>query len=265
MVMSKSIPSSPQDAVAGVESNAVLVQLQSRQSRAANEEAKWVSIEDTANEKTWRFEVAFLRSPWRCIYGDGCKGIHPSEDPTRFDGCCTYGAQLTDGEDFMIVAKAVARLTKSEWQHHALGRRKGWFKRRSDATIATRVVDGGCIFLNRPGSSMGPGCALHVGAVREGETHVNWKPNVCWQVPLRRSDAEVDGRLVSTLRAWTRTDWGTDGTADMWWCVDDAAALTAVEPVYRSLHHELRALVGDVVYAELVARLDEWPQPTTQG
>ncbi len=240
-------------------SGAVSVQLQSRSDRETSGENKWISVDDPSNDKTWRFEVAFLRSPWQCIYGNGCKGIHPSEDPTRFDGCCTYGAQLTDGEDFVIVAKAVARLTKAEWQHHALARRKGWFKRRADATIATRVVDGGCIFLNRPGSSMGPGCALHLGALREGETHVNWKPNVCWQVPLRRSDAEVDGRLVSTLRAWTRVDWGTDGTADMWWCTDDPAALTAAEPVYRSLHHELRALVGDSVYAELVRRLDSLP------
>ena len=49
----------------------------------------------------------------------------------------------------------------------------------------TRVVDGACIFLNRPGFAGGAGCALHLAAVDAGESPIDWKPSVCWQLPIR--------------------------------------------------------------------------------
>ena len=30
---------------------------------------EWVSFEDPAEERTWRFDVTFLLSHWECVYG----------------------------------------------------------------------------------------------------------------------------------------------------------------------------------------------------
>ena len=49
----------------------------------------------------------------------------------------------------------------------------------------TRVVDGACIFLNRTGFAGGAGCALHLAAFDAGESPIDFKPSVCWQLPIR--------------------------------------------------------------------------------
>ena len=216
---------------------------------------EWLDITDPDSGVHWRFDATFLRSGWRCIYGAGCKGIHEPQDSARADGCCTVGAQLTDAFDFQTVAAAVARVDGADWQHGAHARRKGWFKRRADGTIATRVVDGGCVFLNRPGFAGGPGCALHRAALRTGEHPVEWKPYVCWQLPLRREEREIDGHPVSVLRRWSTADWGTDGTHLHWWCTETPEAFDAVEPVWKSLGYELRAIVGNATYERIALQL----------
>ena len=48
---------------------------------------------------------------------------------------------------------------------------------------ATRVVDGACVFLNRPGFAGGAGCALHLAAVAEDDDPLDWKPRTCWKLP----------------------------------------------------------------------------------
>ena len=58
----------------------------------------------------------------------------------------------------------------------------------SEGDTVSRLVDGACIFLNRPGFHSGPGCALHLAALNRGERPLDWKPEVCWQLPLRRID-----------------------------------------------------------------------------
>ena len=64
----------------------------------------------------------------------------------------------------------------------------------------TRLVDDACIFLNRPDFPAGPGCALHLHAhAHRASTIQRVKPEVCWQLPLRRIDDEQDdGTVVST-------------------------------------------------------------------
>ncbi len=173
----------------------------------------------------------------------------------RADGCCAVGAQLTDADDFATVAGAVSRLPAELWQHKraAIGtasKPKTWFKRLLDGTVATRVVDGGCIFLNRPGFATGPGCAFHFASHQSGSSHVDWKPNVCWQLPLRR-EREGDTHVI---RAWSTTDFGRDGSALRWWCTEPEAEPSAfinTTPVWESLATELRAMLGDGLYDEL--------------
>lgn len=219
---------------------------------------RWVEIADA--DRIWRFDALFLTSGWTCIYGNGCQGIHPSQDATRADGCCTLGAGITDAEDFAVVAKAAAALTSTEWQFATLGKRLHWWKRKMNGDIFTRVVQGGCIFLNRPGFHAGPGCALHAKALADGVNPLHRKPNVCWQLPLRIDEATRGDLQLTTVRRWERQDFGNDGDPLHWWCTDEFAegqcgdGDTAAS-AWQTLEPELRALCGDSVFERLAAAL----------
>lgn len=216
---------------------------------------EWIDLVDGGSGRRWRFDAGFLSGNWQCIYGRGCRGIHPTQDPERADGCCVVGAQLTDAADFRTVNRAVARLDAATWQHIGLGRRKGWFKRTPSGTVATRTVREGCIFLNRPGFAGGTGCALHIAAVLVGEQPLEWKPYVCWQLPLRRVDTVDALGPVAVLRRWVPEDFGPDRTGLHWWCTEAPEAFTGSRAVWRELEFELRAVVGDDVYEQLADRL----------
>ena len=214
---------------------------------------EWIDI--PTPERIWRFDAQFLRSSWKCIYGGGCRGLHRSQDSARADGCCTVGAGLTDAEDFLIVSAAMKRLDPTTWQFAREATNKPWFKRLPNGRVATRVVQHACIFLNRPGFPTGPGCAFHFAAVEAGESHVDWKPNVCWQFPIRRTNTTEDGRDIATLRAWRRQDWVIPGGPLEWWCTDAPEAFHAPDAVYKTLAKEFRTIVGDDVFNRLLARL----------
>jgi hypothetical protein len=118
------------------------------------------------------------------------------------------------------------------------------------------VVDGACIFLNRPGFAGGAGCALHLAAVDADERPTDWKPSVCWQLPLHVDWAPTtDGRETATVRPWTRTDWGEEGRTMAWCCTEGDLAYVGDRPVVESLEEELTALAGREVYVELRRRL----------
>ena len=69
---------------------------------------------------------------------------------------------------------------------------------------------------------------------------MDWKPDVCWQVPLRLEEfTEDDGHVVSFVREWKRRDWGEGGADFHWWCTDDSKAFVGDHPVYKSLKEEL--------------------------
>ena len=125
-----------------------------------------------------------------------------------------------------------------------------------DAVLATRVVDGACIFLNRPGHAH-PGCALHLGALADGESPIDWKPSVCWQLPVKvdwqMRDDDVE---VATVRGWERRDWGDDGDTMAWCCTEGTDAYVGDRPVIDSLADELAAIVGEPVFVRLRQRLD---------
>jgi hypothetical protein len=210
-------------------------------------------VEVVTGERVWRFDARFLRSSWRCIYGGGCRGLHRTQDPLRADGCCTEGAAFTDGEDFAIVSRAVAKLDPARWQYAATAKRIGWFKRLPNGLVGTRVVDGACIFLNRPGFVTGAGCALHFASLDRGERPIDGKPNVCWQFPLRRTNTvDVDGVEVSTIHPWVASDWKATGGERSWFCTSASEAFTAVDPVWQTLADELREITGAAVYESLI-------------
>ncbi len=214
---------------------------------------EWVSFDDPHEARTWVFDVTFLLSRWTCIFGRGCQGVltGPAEDLVQ--GCCSYGAHLVDDGDEAAVVAFADRLTADQWQHRGKGRRGGFLTTDDTGARVTRQVDGACIFLNRPGFSRGPGCALHVGALDVGERPLDWKPDVCWQLPLRRED-EVEGdRVTSTVRQWDRSHWGEGGAEFHWWCTEAPDAFVGDDAVYRTLRDELVELTTLDAYALVAA------------
>ena len=155
-----------------------------------------------------------------------------------------------------MISALAAMLEPSHFEHHADARDGGIF---SDATrLHTRVVDGACIFLNRPGFAGGAGCALHLKALEVNESPMDWKPSVCWQLPIKVDwDRRDDGTEVATVRGWTRRDWGAEGESMAWCCTEETETYVGDRPVIDSLRDELRAVVGSSVYVELRRRLTD--------
>jgi len=224
-----------------------------------------VSFEDPDEERTWVFDVSFLTSNWTCIYGNGCQGVLTEPAPELQHGCCSYGAHLVDKKDARRVEKVAATLGPDEWQFHKQGR-KGVITRTKDGELVTRVVKEACIFLNRPGFEKGPGCALHQVAVARGRNPLQLKPEVCWQLPLRREDdVAEDGHVTSTLRQWDRRHWGEGGQQFAWWCTEAPDAFIGTKPVYEEMEAELTEMVGKKAYAMLVAHLAERTERVDKG
>src|SRR5699024_3848404 len=131
------------------------------------------------------------------------------------------------------VERAAATLDDSEWQYAAVARKRGGPTRtRPGGGSMTRIADGACIFLNRPGFATGPGCAFHFAAEKRGVSFLDYKPEVCWQLPLRRDDVADDhGHVTSTVREWKRRDWGAGGEEFHWWCTESPEAFIGAEEV----------------------------------
>jgi hypothetical protein len=137
-------------------------------------------------------------------------------------------------------------LGPDEWQHRkkATAKRPAIYTNREGETV-TRIVDGACIFLNRTDHPGGAGCAFHAAAVRRGESFIDWKPEVCWQVPVRRVDeSDVYGHVTSTVREWKRRDWGPGGLEFHWWCTDSPEAFVGHRPVWQACEDELVAMTS---------------------
>jgi hypothetical protein len=220
---------------------------------------EYVAFEDPTEQRTWVFDTTFLASNYACIYGRGCQGVY-TEDATELEeGCCSFGAHLIDKKDLANLVKHAERLTDEQWQFRSVAlERAGALskqitKKNEEDVRVTRLVDGACIMLNRPGFPGGAGCSLHVGAVAAGERPMDWKPEVCWQVPLRRSDeVEDDGYITTTIREWKRRDWGEGGSEFHWWCTDSHEAFVDKLPVWQTMKDEISEMCGDEVYALLV-------------
>jgi hypothetical protein len=211
-------------------------------------------IHDAAAGTTWRFDRDFLGSRWTCLWGRGCLGIGTEPAPELGLGCCPVGAELGDVDEARMIAALAATLRPDLFEHRAEATEGGIF---SDETrTSTRVVDGACIFLNRPGFGGGAGCALHLAAIDAGEPPLDWKPSVCWQLPIKVDWEEGEsGTEVATVRRWSRQDWGPEGRTMAWCCTEGQLAYVGDRPVIESLGAELEELVGTEVFVELRRRM----------
>ena len=225
--------------------------------RSVQDRHEFVSFEDPTEERTWAFDVTFLVSNWQCIFGAGCQGVYSEEATDLEEGCCSHGAHLVDRADRKNLREHTLRLSDEQWQFRklALNAQGGATKtteKNDDGVHVTRTVEGACIFLNRPSFPGGSGCALHRAALDANERPLDWKPEVCWQLPLRRfDDKDSYGHVTSTIREWKRRDWGEGGAEFHWWCTDAPDAFVGKTPVWESSKDELIAMVGSEVYAEL--------------
>ncbi len=218
---------------------------------APPDDHEWISFEDPDEARTWVFDVTFLLSAWTCIFGGGCQGVLTGPAAEMEQGCCSYGAHFTDDDDVRRVRAVARELTDEQWQFKARGRR-GTVTTEADGTRVTRLIDDACIFLNRPGFPGGPGCALHRAALDAGRRPLETKPDVCWQLPLRREDSVAsDGHVTTTLSQWDRRHWGDGGQEFSWWCTESADAFVGRRPVYLEMGEELVALAGPAVYGML--------------
>ena len=219
-------------------------------------------------DQVFRCDLTWLTSRWTCIFGRGCQGIYADRPD---DGCCTLGAHFSDDEDEQRVGRAVRQLTAATWQQKGAARSGGWVERESPEHVPegespgrkTRVVDGACIFLNRPGFAGGQGCALHVLAEQQGRDFLETKPDVCWQLPLRRQFRTVtrtDGTVYTevSLGEYGRDGWGPGGHDLDWYCTSNTEAHVGTEPVYRSSRAELVALMGPAGYAVLAELCEDF-------
>lgn len=220
---------------------------------------EWLSLDHDGD--TYLFDLTFLTSNYTCIYGDGCPGILDGPTPEMQQGCCSYGAHFSDKADRKRVADLAEQLEPDEWQFHGRARTLGGpIHKNDDGEWVTRLVDDACIFLNRPGFPAGAGCALHQAAVARGERFIDWKPEVCWQVPMRLDHHTDDvGHTTFVLREWKRRDWGEGGADFHWWCTEDDLAFVGHRPVYESCRDEIVELVGEPAYDRLLAHLKDRP------
>ncbi len=211
-----------------------------------------------------RCDLTWLTSSFQCIFGGGCRGIYADSPDV---GCCTLGAHFADSEDERRVAAYVEQLTEAEWQlkPDRRVRRKDWVEKDEDGARKTKAVtiDGqrACVFHNRTDFRHGAGCALHVLALKQGRNPLETKPDVCWQLPIRRTFRDVERTDGSTytevsISEYDRRGWGPGGHDLDWYCSGNTDAHVAVEPVYLTHDAELIALMGQAAYDELSAHCD---------
>jgi hypothetical protein len=226
----------------------------------------WIEFPNPDDEgEVIRADLTWLTSSYTCIFGSGCRGIYATSPSV---GCCTLGAHFAGKEDEKRTAGFVAQLTPENWQFHPgrTVRKKDWIELDDEGERKTKTheVDGegACVFANRPGFAGGAGCALHVLAGSLGVSHVETKPDVCWQLPLRRAFRTVEraddtSYLEVTITEYERGGWGAGGHDFDWYCTANTEAHVAPEPVFLTHRNELVAMIGEGAYEELVQHCEE--------
>ena len=197
---------------------------------------EWIEFVDPANPKEiFKCDLTWLTSNWTCLFGNGCKGLEADKPDS---GCCSDGAYFSSEEDEERVAKAAARLTPDIWENYSIARNSKTLRISEvglDKDRKTKKVNGNCVFMNKKGFSGGYGCALHTLAVKEGIHPIETKPDVCWQLPIRRSYEErnVGGNTVyvTVIGEYERLAWGEGGADFDWYCTSNTEAHIGKEPV----------------------------------
>lgn len=229
---------------------------------------EWYEFIDPADpDHIFQIDLTWLESHYACQFGTpACKGIDAAQPDV---GCCVHGAFLTDDEDRAQLAEAVRRVPAQYWQHRpensgAEADLEPWLEwdelddedGNPEPALRTKLFDGACIFANRADWPTGAGCAIHQWAVDTGEKLTTFKPEVCWQLPLRRLEAwetRPDGHeiLRTTITEYDRRGWGEGGEDFDWYCTSAPACHTSTRVLWETMEEELRALMGDAGFEAL--------------
>ena len=198
----------------------------------------YVEFADPDDEaQVFKCDLTWLTSQYMCIFGQGCRGIYA--EPARRRLLHARRALLRQGRREAHPRSFVKQLDPEHWQFHDAGTaaKNAWIETDDEGDRKTAVHDGACIFLNRPGFAGGEGCALHGLALRSGRHPLETKPDVCWQLPIRRTFRDVelpDGTAYTevTIGEYDRRGWGPGGHDLDWYCSGNPEAHVAPEPLY---------------------------------
>ena len=224
---------------------------------------EWFEFADPENsERLYKCDLTWLTSYWNCIFGRGCQGI---DREFSDHGCCSDGAYYFDKEDEARTQNAAKRLTPELWQNYSSTQQKKSFEISEiglDKDRKTKKVNGSCIFFNNSNFDKEHfGCALHHLADKEGIHYVETKPDICWQLPLRRSweVREVGDQSVEVvvIGEYTREAWGEGGADFDWYCSANSDAHNAKNPVYVTHKEELTRMMSPLSYTVVKERCDQ--------
>lgn len=237
------------------------------------------------NNHVFSIDLTWIESYYSCQFGTAnCRGIVEGFSQV---GCCNHGAFLCDETDREQLFDAVRRMPKHYWQHRPdtvdaylksdridIEPWLEWDELDGDEgepepALKTTLVSGACIFANRADWETGPGCAIHQWALAEGEDLTVVKPEVCWQLPLRRLEAweeRADGVeiLRTTITEYNRRGWGNGGEDFHWYCTTAPSCHSNSIPLWQSCETELRVLMGDAAYEVLADHCHRRAQARTQ-
>jgi len=223
---------------------------------------EWIEFTDPLDPAhVIRADLTWLLSRWTCVFGTpACQGTVAGRPD---DGCCSHGAYLSDDDDRARLDATVVELTDEDWQLRGEGLGPDGYLESDELdggepSLRTRRVAQACVFLNRPGFAGGIGCALHRMALRTGRPPMEVKPDVCWQLPIRRTHDWVtlpDGeqQLQTTIGEYDRRGWGAGGADLHWWCTSSPDAHIGQEAVWVTYLAELTELLGPHAYDALAA------------
>ena len=122
--------------------------------------------------------------------GTAARACSPRRRPSMEQGCCSYGAHFVDEDDANAALEAADRLTTDQWQHRrwrcgAAGPSGGRPRAPSSPGWSTAPASSS----TGPGSPVAP-AAPCTGRPRGRRAPLDWKPDVCWQLPLRLSESD---------------------------------------------------------------------------
>ena len=199
---------------------------------------EWVEFYDPDNpEHLIAADMTWLLSRWTCVFGTpACQGT--VEGTTRRRMLFARRVHVRQRRHRRAWTTRSRLLTDEDWQFREKGLGKKGYLEMDEyddkPNLRTRKYKGACIFLNRPGFPGGIGCALHSKALKLGVEPLTMKPDVCWQLPIRRTQEWVtrpDGTeiLKTTITEYDRRGWGEGGADLHWYCTGDPDAHVGAE------------------------------------
>ena len=236
---------------------------------AASTSTSGSASKTTHERRTWVFDATFLRSNWSCIYGAGCKGVLDDDATELAQGCCSTAPTSSTTTTCRPCSTSLTRLEPRHWQNYKKGHNKGVLETEDGAT-KTRVVEG-CVHLPQPARlPRRRRCALHIAALEAGERHIDWKPDVCWQLPLRLEHHTDDNGYVTSTPARVEAARLGRGRRRLPLVVHrERRRVRRRPPAYQYLRDEIIEMVGQAAYDQMVVLLErpKWtplPHPATR-